>query len=208
MRTATREEIEQLLRQLRGVVSVSVSGDVSSPRVHVLAAPERSDRQLSRDIRSALIAYLDLAVSPERIQVVPLPGESLGDIRPTRPELVSVEVLFTDDRHVARVKLGYRDRLVEGRCEADTERAGLNLVAEATVDAVHRALQQRSVFCIERVYVQQLGEREAVVAAVGLRTQRLNRHLLGASYVFGSPYQATAQAVLDAVNRQFERPTW
>jgi hypothetical protein len=203
-----KKRIELLLGQLKGVVSVSTSGSSAEElTIHVLATAERPEQLIQRDCRSALIARLNLRITPDRIAVIPLAGACLQDMYPVRAELVSVQVYCNSDLQVAKVILAYKDRQVEGVAQTATREPGLRAVAEATIQAIHRGLKQnKGVFHIEHVYKARTAQREVVLAAVELRTRGMSRQLLGAAYISVSEHQAAAQAVLDAVNRQFERP--
>lgn len=206
MPTVGQEQVRALLQELQGVVSVSITGLPSDiDCIHVLSTSERSETQILRDVRSALIAHFNIDVALENIRIVMLTDSSLANVRSSRPDLVSVEVSGLDELYEARVTLSHGEQVIKKKVCAEFSDV-CSLVAEATLQGVNDALGQRELFFLEGVHQGRIFDRQVVLAAVELRTNRLVRQLLGAAYAVNSGYGASAKAVLDAVNRQFELP--
>jgi hypothetical protein len=204
--TVGQEQVRALLQELQGVVSVSITGLPSDiDYIHVLSTTERSETQILRDVRSALIAHFNIDVALENIRIVMLTDSSLANVRSSRPDLVSVEVSGLDELYEARVTLSHGEQVIKKKVCAEFSDV-CSLVAEATLQGVNDALGQRELFFLEGVHEGRIFDRQVVLAAVELRTNRLVRQLLGAAYAVNSGYGASAKAVLDAVNRQFELP--
>jgi hypothetical protein len=204
--TVGQEQVRALLQELQGVVSVSIAGLPSDiDCLHVLSTSERSETQIMRDVRSALIAHFDIDVALENIRIVMLTDSSLANVRSSRPDLVSVEVSGLDELYEARVTLSHGEQVIKKKVCAEFSDV-CSLVAEATLQGVNDVLGQRELFFLEGVHQGRIFDRQVVLAAVELRTNRLVRQLLGAAYAVNSGYGASAKAVLDAVNRQFELP--
>jgi len=86
--TFRAQRAEELLGSLVGVISTRVvlDDDGSIEEIHVLSTSDVSPKQAVRNVESALLAHLDLAVDHRRISVAQAePGAKVAEQQPTGP---------------------------------------------------------------------------------------------------------------------------
>lgn len=231
--TWTIREAEQLLLSLKGVLSARLvtrpGGEVEE--IHVLTTDEVAAKQTVRNVESALLAHLDLAVDHRKISVAqtrerpPVPGAALaGAPLPEPPVRLVVEpmarsrLIFhghqveTERSHQIRhrVEIEWKgERYVGESTGADLPRARLEAVARATLAAVEQALSAelddgfgRSVtLALDGVKIVSAFDKEFVLAAVQAIAGRDVAGLTGAAVSAGLPDRAAILATLQATDR-------
>lgn len=198
-----QQHAEEVIRRLRGVVSVRVEADPSGGLsvVHVLGEADRSPKLIAMDVASALAAELSVQVDPRQIRVSTLrSGETPPP--PPSPRLKYVGLTVASLRGTTEVKVHLEDRglLYEGVASGPTSGNSLHLVAQATLRAVEVFLRAAGMLLLDGVRVARVGERE--VAVVVLTLAGGDGHALsGSSVVRLDPREAVVRAVLNALNR-------
>ena len=222
----TIEQAEQLLMALKGVVSARIvarpGGDVEE--IHLLTTEEVTPKQTVRNVESALLAHLDLAVDHRKISVAqtqdrPGTGAQMSPpvhIVPEPPQgqtrlLFQAHQVETERAHQVRhkVEIEWRgDRFAGEASAADLPRATLEAVSKATLDAVERALAVegeepgRSIaLALDGVKVVEAFDRRFVMVAVHAMAGREVTALAGATVVEESIDRATILATLQATDR-------
>lgn len=197
-------EVEQLVRQVRGVQAVRVvlDGQGQIEELHVVGTPERSPKSMVRDIESILYVRGRVRLNHRKISLVQVPDQQL--LGPgARVQLVSVTRSANDSAPLITVVLAVGDRRHQGGAgEPGTELAPEELVARATVAALGDIAEGLGVFTMERLQRQPLGEMDVCLAHVSLHIEDSLETLLGVSVVRGDALVSAARAVLDAVNRR------
>lgn len=220
------QEAERLLLSLRGVLSVRL---VTQPgggieEIHVLTTEEVAPKQTVRNVESALLAHLDLAVDHRKISVaqtkeklsvpeVPEPAVRVMVAPETQSRLLfHGHQVQTERSHLLRhqVEIEWRGETYLGESSAaDLPRARLEAVTRATLSAVEQALSaelddQRSrsaTLALDGVKVVNAFDKEFVVVAVQAIAGRDARELVGAAVSGGLPDRAAIMATLQATDR-------
>lgn len=209
----TVEEIEHLLGLLAGVLSarVVVNDWGAIEEIHILAGPERSPKQIVRDVESSLAAKWNLNVDHKKISVAQLTGirEPLPYVR---LKLLNLEVSTDTVRGSlkAKVVLGRSDddsMTYEGTAEgASSASTSLKIFSRAVVAALSQACGPQNLLALEDIGIVRVGERDIAVAILVAITPRGNEEVLvGAVCVRRDPADAAVRATLDAVNRRLPK---
>lgn len=225
----TIQEAEQLVTSLRGVVSARVIARVGGEidEIHVLTTSAAKPKNTVRDVQSALQAHLDLRVDHRKISVAQteegttpeltasaLPVQIVTD---PEPALNNSRLLYFSHqvetersnqvRHRVEVEwLG--DRYIGEASAADLPRPKLEAVANATLRAVQKALQEklpegrRSVnLSLDGVKVVEAFDRKFVLVAVHALSGRDVARLAGTTVTDESTDRAAILATLQATDR-------
>ncbi|MEM7416114.1 MAG: hypothetical protein AAF389_11495 [Gemmatimonadota bacterium] len=224
----TIQEAEQLITSLRGVVSARVvarpGGEVEE--IHVLTTSEMKPKGTVRDVQSALQAHLDLRVDHRKISVAQTEEGSAGQpaaalpvqiVPDPEPGLQGSRLLYFSHqvetersnqvRHRVEVEwLG--DRYTGEASAADLPRPKLEAVANATLSAVQKALQEklpdgrRAVnLSLDGVKVVEAFDRKFVLVAVHAMSGRDVARLAGTTVTDESTDRAAILATLQATDR-------
>ena len=227
------QEAERLLLSLPGIVSARVvarpGGDVDE--IHLLTTTEVKPKQTVRNVESALLARLDLHVDHRKISVAQthdkqhvaaVPAEPAPDpVLPLQivpePKPYESRVLFyghhmeteRSNQVTHRVELEWRGaRFVGEATAADLPRPKLEAVAEATLRAVEKALQenltegkQAPTLAIDGVKIVDAFERKFVLVAVHAIAGRDISRLAGTHVADESTDRAAILATLQATDR-------
>jgi hypothetical protein len=137
------------------------------------------------------------AGDPARIRRVPAEPAS---VRPVLRRVVAT--MSSTSSSEAEVALMGRGTEVVGQAVGEPSGRGLEVVARATVDAVHKMIGNETAFSLQGTSLMELNGSEIVVALVGSR----QGEMVGAALVRGGPHaDAAVRAVLDALNRRLTR---
>jgi hypothetical protein len=223
-RTAwTIQEAERLLLSLKGVVSARLvtrpGGDIEE--IHLLTTDEVTAKQTVRNVESALLAHLDLAVDHRKISVAQT-KDAPAEEAPVRllPETKApgARLLFqghrveTERSHQIRhrVEIEWKGETYLGDASgADLPRARLETIARATLSAVEAALTTemeagatRTVtLALDGVKVVDAFDREFVLVAVHAMAGRNVTMLSGSAVAEGLTDRAAILATLQATDR-------
>ncbi|MFO8060598.1 MAG: hypothetical protein R6U70_08085 [Bacillota bacterium] len=208
-----RREVKGLrtaLLSLRGVLAASVVADDGEEitRVSIVArSGEKSRRQVVQDVISLVMVYGGARLSPADVDVVFSSNDDLLQSAEGRPCLVSLESRSAAKGFTVRVVLSLEDRVVEGAVSTAEQRPGsralLELGGRATLRASERLLEGGCRLHLEHVDVVSFAGERVVIAAVSLTPDIGSGVLVGAVRVRRDLLEASARAVLDAINRTF-----
>ena len=199
-----QQHAEEIVRRLRGVVSVRVEPDQSGglALIHVLGQADRSPKLIAMDVASALAAELGVQVDPRQIRVAAMRSAE-AQAPPPQSRLKYVGLSVASLRNTTEVKVHLEDRglLYEGVASGpNIGRTRLDLVAEAALRAVEVFLRVAGLLILDAVSVPKAGEREVAVVVITLAGQE-GEVLSGSSVVREDQREAVVRAVLNAVNR-------
>lgn len=223
----TIAEAERLLMSLKGVVSARVvtrpGGEVDE--VHLLTTDKVRPKQTVRNVESALLTQLDLSVDHRKISVAqssePAPAELPtpavpvqimpgATARQSRLLFYSHQVETERSNQVKhRVEIEWLgDSYVGEARSADLPRPKLEAVAQATLEAVQKALteklsdERRAVtLALDGVRVIDAFERKFVLVAVHAISGRDVARLAGTTVTDESTDRAAILATLQATDR-------
>jgi len=188
-----------IARDVESCLKAEMGLDVDHRRIGVVLfddAPETPPR-LEDDMRP----YLDKkshGLADERENVVELPVEEYA----SRFIFRSVNVYLSEHTTRAEVELAREQGTAFGSAQTESSNSSsLEVIAEATVQAVSENLDEKMRLCLRRVQRVALDDAVAFVVLVDLLTGRDQKCLVGAAVVSGNENQTVVFATLDAVNR-------
>ena len=224
----TIQEAERLLLSLQGVVSARVvarpGGEVDE--IHLLTTTEVRPKQTVRNVESALLAHLDLAVDHRKISVaqtqdVPrtasIPEPTVQLVADPEPAAHESRFLFyghqvETERHNQvkhRVEIEWRgERYLGEASSADLPRAKLEAVSMATLRALEAALKENldtgrpaPTLALDGARVVEAFDRRFVLVAVHALAGRDVARLAGTNVADESTDRAAILATLQAADR-------
>jgi hypothetical protein len=220
--TPGREELQQVIRRLKGVEAAQVylndAGEISE--IHVAAAPGNRPKNIARDVRTYLAAALNIQVSHQKISVAavesnsPAPGiePKIGPPAvetPTQPSAEmdrilfrSVNLLVEGLRTEVQVDLIFGDRDLTGCATGVPALLGTErLIAMATLQALESILNPDLRLIPGDLSITNIGSGAVVISEVILVQARREQHLIGACPVGQDRHRSVVFAVLSALNR-------
>ncbi|MHB1191648.1 MAG: hypothetical protein ACYC6F_01265 [Longimicrobiales bacterium] len=219
------EDAEQLMLSLKGVVAARLvtrpGGEVEE--IHLLTTDEVSAKQTVRNVESALLAHLGLAVDHRKISVAQTKERPVSEPEPTVrlvPEVPAGQhrLLFyahqveTERSHQVKhkVEIEWKGSRYAGTASAaDLPRPRLEAVGRATLSAVEQALLNELAggssppvtLALDGVKIVDAFDRTFVLVAVNALSGREVTPLAGAAVVEVSTDRAAILATLQATDR-------
>jgi hypothetical protein len=201
-------ELERLVYQVRGVYAVRIVADPTGrlDEIHVVGTPNRTAKQIVRDIESILYVRGGVRVDHRKISLVQI-ADTVVQPAPPRLKLLGVRQDNSDEHTTVTATLRLRDQLVHGvGSTRPGQIADLPLLAAyATVHALADLLGPRGQLHLERLQRQPLGTIEVYLAHLSFDSDTGSDTLLGISVLREEELLSVARAVLDGVNRRIER---
>lgn len=148
----------------------------------------------------AELEALDDEASPGGAPVPP----GLSESSPVRPVLQRVVATLRSAAAESKAEVALVDgeTKVIGRAVGRQSAHGLNIVAQATIDAVHKMVGEEARFTLEATSLTEMNATEIVIVLVGSP----DGEMVGAALVRGGPHaDAAVRATLDALNRRLTR---
>ena len=200
-------QVEQVLRELRGVCGARVVADETGliQEVHLLVEGDRNPKQVVRDVESALMAHFGIHIDHRKVSVAQKSGASRAAGAP-RLRWVDVQISHEGTRAIVSAYLERNGQIYRGTASGVRASTQLpRLVALATLRAVEAAhgLQER--FGREEIATNwTLGGYPLVAVLVSAVRDQGEDLLLGSALVRNDLYRAVGLATLDAVNRRVQ----
>jgi hypothetical protein len=205
--TATVAEIEEALAQVSEIRAARIvaSDDGVIQEIHVLATPQKSPKQIVRDIESTIMARFGIAIDHRTVSIAQLGRDAAPrdprDRGRARIKGVSAEVIGV--RASAKVSLELDGEVYEGETEGPASTTGRRrLVAQATLNAVDKYLSGDFGFALEDVTLVDLGREKVAVSCIILVTPLGEQPLAGSAFARQGENESIVRATLDAINRR------
>jgi hypothetical protein len=205
-----RERIEELIHQVRGVLSAYVSltaeGDVEE--IHVLGDAERTPKQIVRDIESMLATQLGLRIDHKRVSVAQMrkTGRPLQMKAVTRLKFRSVNLTVTGVAAEAQVEIEKDDVVSTGIASGPSSAQNqMRLVNIAAMRAIEKFLPPDHSLSLEEMKVIPMGEEEIVIVVLNLLKPREEVQLVGSAIMGSDVKRSVIFATLKALNRYVGR---
>lgn len=202
-------DIEQALCEISGIKAARV---VASPsgvvlEVHVLALPDKTPKQIVRDIESAIMARFGVPIDHRKISIAQLGQASLPQeevlSEGQRARIHSINASVSGLQAGASVTLELEEELYVGEASGPGSQTGrMRLVAQAALNALEDYAHGAVRFALEDVSVVQLGRERVAVACVQLVTPLGEQAFCGSALVRQNENDSIVRATLDAVNRR------
>ena len=197
-------DMEAIISRVRDVIAVSVVKDAAGEvaEVHVLTGSSRSPKQVVRDVESAVMARLGIALDHKKISVA-----QVDDGSPKRDnariKFSDVSLSFNGNRMEARVGLARDGLICSGAASGPGSPSGqMRLIADATLKAIEDSGLANTGLTLEDVDEITLGGRRVAVVVVSLAGERAEEILAGSAVIRQDVWKGVVNATLDAVNRR------
>ena len=200
-------KIEELLSQVRGVMAVRVvleeQGQIDE--LHIVGSPQRSAKQMVRDVESLLYVRGGVRVDHRKISLVQI-AESAIQPAQVRVRLLNIS-RNTGEPATMTVALGMDNQHVQGigRSRPDQDDQPEHLAGYATIHALDQLIGARGQFRLENMERKPFGQIEVYLTHLSLTSDDGVEMLLGISMVRDGDPAAVVRAILDAVNRRLQR---
>lgn len=199
-------QVEQVLRELRGVCGARVVADEAGliQEIHLLVEGDRNPKQVVRDVESALMAHLGIHIDHRKVSVAQKGTASRSGSGIPRLRWNDVQITHEGTRAIVSVYLERNGQIYRGSATGVRASTQLpRLVALATLRAVEAAhgLQER--FGLEEIATNwTLGGYPIVAVLVSAVRDQGEDLLLGSALVRQDLFRAVGLATLDAINRR------
>jgi hypothetical protein len=205
--TATVAEIEEALSQVSEIRAARIvaSDEGVIQEIHVLATPQKSPKQIVRDIESTIMARFGIAIDHRTVSIAQL-GRDVAPRDPrdrgrARIKGVSAEVIGVHAS--AKVSLELDGEVYEGEAEGPASTTGRRrLVAQAALNAVDKYLNGDFGFALEDATLVDLGREKVAVSCIILVTPLGEQPLAGSAFARQGENESIVRATLDAINRR------
>jgi len=201
-------EIEQALSLVADIRAARVvsSEDGVIQEIHILASPEKSPKQLVRDIESTIMAQFGIPIDHRTVSIAQL-GREAAAPRDTRDKgrarVASVSAEVMGVRASARVSLELDGSVYHGLAEGPASTTGRRrLVAQATLTAIEQYAEGGFGFALEDVAIISLGRERVAVACVTVVTPLGEQSFSGTALARQGENESIVRATLDSVNRR------
>lgn len=207
-RQVNANDIESIVCRLRDVIAVSVvaddRGDVAE--IHVLTGSSRPPKQVVRDVESAIMARLGVAVDHKKISIAQVEDGS-PRIDHSRLKFSDVSISLNGSRTEATVRMNKDGAVFSGSASGSgSPNAQMKLIASATLRAIEDSGLASANIILEDVTELQVGGRRVAVVMVNMVTDRGEDLLTGSAVIKQDVWKGVVNATLDAVNRRLSVP--
>jgi hypothetical protein len=212
-------KLEEEIVRIPGVQSVRIVGGDHPSEIHVVATPDRSPKQVVRDVQSLASAGFGIPIDHRIVSVVqleaPRPPDPVVEPAPSaaperehaRPIVDSIVVAHKSEGGWVRVVLKWPDGAsTEGAIAAGTTR---EIRARAAAFAVARAIeeplaQKGAKLDIDQVVIDRLGSSDSVHVRATYFENGSTVPVTGSALIYDDAATAAVHALLHAVNRKLE----
>ena len=197
-------DVESVLCRLKDIIAVSaVTGDNGKlAEIHVLAGSPRSPKQVVRDVESALMARLGIAVDHKIISVAQV-DDGATRYDHSRLKFSDVSISLNGSRTEATVRLIKDGVTHSGSANGMSSPTGqMKLIANATLRAIEELGGLRSSFVLEDASEVSAGGHRVALVVVNMVGDRGEDLLTGSAVIKQDIWKGVVNATLDAVNRR------
>ena len=200
------DELEETLARLPSITAVRIATkDDRVTEVHVLASPEKTPKQVVRDVQTLALARFGTTLDREIISVVQISPNSIasGD---DRPAIMGVHEIPEGPRTTVAVTLGWSGEEYAGTATGPAaQSARLRLVGEAALRAIE-SLLDGDALALDSIGNPAIGMKTVIVAVVVASGEHGEEVSVGSALSSGDDSETAVRAVLDALNRRIGRP--
>ncbi len=199
-------EFEETLCRLPAVDAVRVVGDSDRvTEVHVLSGPEKSPKQVVRDVQSLAMARFGASIDRRVISVVQIAPEDMPvGYGGERARVVGIRETPEGNRSTMTVTLEWQGEQYTGSATGPAAAsARLRLVGEATLRALEQTHTGLPPLALDAIGAPAVGMRTVVVAVVvSAGADGSEEVSVGSSLAVEDVPEAAVRAVLDSLNRR------
>lgn len=200
-----RAELEAGLKRISGITGVRVVGEDQPTEIHVVASPERSPKQVVRDVQSLAAAGFGLSIDHRIVSVVQVDEPASNGHRPSRILIERIEVSKGPGSEWVKVMLRHPSGEVsEGSCTGGGSRPSRGKAAViATLRALDPVLsERRATVDLESLSLQSVDAQDAVCVRAAFYEDGVALSLIGSAAIEDDIASAAIKALLQALNRK------
>lgn len=220
MRDTKLVQLEGDLQRVPGVRNARVVGVDSPSEIHIVATPERSPKQVVRDVQSLASAGFGLTIDHRIVSVVQLADDAEPDPEPER-QAPTPEPRHEDERPVleavvlaSKGSTGWVKVTLRWPGGETTEGAGATTATRearargatiALLRALEPALAARGAkLDVEQVLIHRIGSGECVLVRGLYAEGGTNTAVVGSALIHDDVATAAVHALLHAINRKLQ----
>lgn len=172
--------------------------------IHVLADGTRSPKQVVRDIESAVLVKLGIAIDHKCVSVAQLSSDEVAPpVNELRLKLARVGYFISGSESSVSITISVDEELFEATVTGPKlNHSRLRLAAKATLMAMEKYLGKENMFTLSDASKINIAGHNAVITAVSFFRDSREDVLLGAALAHGDELEAAAKSTLDAINRR------
>lgn len=197
------DEVEYFLANIKSVLSCKIISDANNniSEIHVLSDSSRHSKQISRDIRTALLSHFNLDVDYKIISVAQI-NKNISINTDFRLLYDGYTNETSSDRIKINTKLSWDEKEYTGQAEGiKTEKNTLMVAALSTLDSIKKAIDL-DCFIVEDIQTAKVAGKDVMVAAITQIDHGKENVLIGSSIVTTNKIDSTIKATLNAINRK------
>lgn len=197
------KELEEFLNNIKSVISSKVISDSNNEicEIHILSDNSRHSKQISRDIRTALLSKFNLDIDYKIISVAQI-DKNISFNSAFRLLYDGYSNETSSDRIKIKTRLSWDEKEFTGEAEGiKSEKQSLIVAAKSTLDAIRQAINL-DCFIVEDIQYARLTGQDAILIAITQINNGKEDILVGASIIDNNKIDATIKATLNAINRK------
>src|SRR5690625_2659667 len=195
-----QQTIEPIIQLIPGVQTVRVQLHSDKiEEIHILASSERPAQHIVQDVERVFLEQFNMGIDRRIVSIAQLETTEHS----ARIVLDSVQLTWRDEITEAKVELLYGGQRYTGCTSGPSvQKHRIRSVAKATALAIMEAIRHNVHMFVDEVGQTQIGSQEAIVVTLGVNEHGNEQLLVGCAYIRRDSAEATARAVLSAVNRK------
>lgn len=200
-------DYQVLINKIPGIISSKFITDKDDQitELHILSDIYRSPKQLVRDIQSAMLTKYDIKLDHKIISVAQI-EDNVINFKDHRLNLHYVKVLSEGPKSQVEVILIKDGQSFKGMAQGgNAVSSRTRLIVEATLNAIHCALDIEYVFILADIANVLISGKKAYVISVSHLFELGEELLCGCCIVTKDENEAIVKATLDAINRRIIR---
>lgn len=169
--------------------------------IHIVSNGIKSQKQISRDVQSVLIAKYDLNIDYKKISIAELP---IVEVANKVSRLKIEKISFEDNGKKATVKttLSNESDIYESSLSGiNTSRNIDRMLVKSVLNSVENALDVEDRFILEDIKNVNLSSDSVIVVVIVYIIDDQEKRICGSSLVENDHKKAVVKATLDALNR-------
>lgn len=200
-------DYEVWINKIPGIISSRFVTDNGGQiiELHILSDIYRSPKQLVRDIQSAMLTKYDIKIDHKIISVAQI-EDNVINYKEHRLSMHNVKVLTEGPKSQVEVILIKDGQPYKGTAQGgNAVSSRIRLIAEATLNAIHCALDIEYVFILADITDVLISGKKAYVISVSHLFELGEELLCGSCILTKDENESVVKATLDAINRRIIR---
>jgi len=189
------DEIEYFLANIKSVMSCKIICDSNNKisEIHILSDSSRHSKQISRDIRTALLSHFNLDVDYKIISVA-----QINKNITINTDFRLLYEGYTNETTAERIKicskLSWDEKQYIGEAEGiKSEKNTLMIAASSALDAIKKAIDL-DCFIVEDIQSAKIASKEVMLSAITQIDRGRESVLIGSSIVENNKIDSTIKA--------------